>query len=485
MGSIHIKESHKGLLHKKLGVDKGDKIPVSKLKVKSTDNSTTKKQKIFAQNARKWNKKEDGTKDLTYNKGCKYKMKSGTRQIETEGREPVFTEDGKLISYNPNEPTHKEGGVNAIVVPKDRYSDYSLKLHNSTSKTKIFPEGSSIITAEKGLNIEALNAYSKGDKAKLNKIINSMPKDGKMKYRNGGKLGYKDYGTSRNGGDYFDINNIQTIDDTKYNPVGFPLPTNIINPNPIKQSSLLAKNANKIGAFADNKAVNNETLLNKDTTGNNLNNLASGLVSTIGSIGSVYGATAPIWRNAQLGKQKAELTKRPYLNKIQLNDNYNIQPQLNNVYNSYKNQLGFVNDRTGTIQNRRALSQSALNNKTNQTNEILAQKANYINDLNNRQVMTNSDIAAKNLSLKNQYETYDAMNRAKKADATSKAMEEVGAFSGDLSRHLAANKQNTYNQEMYKKYFDTLENNNDLSRYKEVGIKSNKKGVKNLKYKNK
>jgi hypothetical protein len=341
------------------------------------------------------------------------------------------------------------------------------------------------------LNIEALNAYNKGDKVKLNKIINSMPKDGKMKYRNGGKLGYKDYGTSRNGGDYFDINNIQTINDTKYNPVGFPLPTNIINPNnqensnSIKQPSLLAKNANKIGAFAGGKSVNNGTLPNKDTTNNNLENLGSGLVSAIGSIGSVYGATAPIWRNAQLGKQKAELTKRSYLNKIQLNDNYNIQPQLNNVYNSYKNQLGFVNDRTGTIQNRRALSQSALNNKTNQTNEILAQKANYINDLNNKQVMTNSEIASRNLALKNQYETYDAMNRAKKADATSKAMEEVGAFSGDLSRHLAANRQNTYNQEMYKKYFDTLENNNDLSKYKEVGIKVNKKGVKNLKYKNK
>jgi hypothetical protein len=425
---------------------------------------------------------------------CKLKYKKGTknlRQIETEGREPVFTKDGKLISYNPNEPTHKEGGVNAVVVPEDKYSDYALKLHNSTSKTKIFPEGSSIVTAEKGLNIEALNAYNKGDKVKLNKIINSMPKDGKMKYRNGGKLGYKDYGTSRNGGDYFDINNIQTINDTKYNPVGFPLPTNIINPNnqensnSIKQPSLLAKNANKIGAFAGGKSVNNGTLPNKDTTNNNLENLGSGLVSAIGSIGSVYGATAPIWRNAQLGKQKAELTKRSYLNKIQLNDNYNIQPQLNNVYNSYKNQLGFVNDRTGTIQNRRALSQSALNNKTNQTNEILAQKANYINDLNNKQVMTNSEIASRNLALKNQYETYDAMNRAKKADATSKAMEEVGAFSGDLSRHLAANRQNTYNQEMYKKYFDTLENNNDLSKYKEVGIKVNKKGVKNLKYKNK
>lgn len=418
---------------------------------------------------------------------CKLKYKKGTknlRQIETEGREPVFTKDGKLISYNPNEPTHKEGGVIGLVVPEDKYSDYALKLHNSTSKTKIFPEGSSIVTAEKGLNIEALNAYNKGDKVKLNKIINSMPKDGKMKYKDGvnsikptrGGLGYytispeelnarnnmamDNYAKAR--GDFGDL---QDSYDAQ------------------KQYSDLY-NDQKNSWLAQAKYSPNSSL-DKPKNKSSQNSLSSGLVNTIGSIGSVYGATAPIWRNAQLGKQKAELTKRSYLNKIQLNDNYNIQPQLNNVYNSYKNQLGFVNDRTGTIQNRRALSQSALNNKTNQTNEILAQKANYINDLNNKQVLTNSDIASRNLALKNQYETYDAMNRAKKADATSKAMEEVGAFSGDLSRHLAANRQNTYNQEMYKKYFDTLENNNDLSKYKEVGIKVNKKGVKNLKYKNK
>lgn len=404
----------------------------------------------------------------------KLKYKKGTRQIETEGREPVFTKDGKLISYNPNEPTHKEGGVIGLVVPEDKYSDYALKLHNSTSKTKIFPEGSSIITAEKGLNVEALNAYSKGDKSKLNKIINSMPKDGKMKYKDGvngirptrGGLGYYNISPEElNARDQEDAYNAQM----KYS-----------NLNKMKNQALAYNSQDKYSKLYDNS-----TTPSNNTTNNNLNNLASGLVSTIGSIGSVYGATAPIWRNAQLGKQKAELTKRSYLNKVQLNDNYNIQPQLNNVYNSYKNQLGFVNDRTGTIQNRRALAQSALNNKTNQTNEILGQKANYINDLNNKQVMMNADIAGKNLSLKNQYETYDAMNRAKKADATSKAMEEVGAFSGDLSRHLAANKQNTYNQEMYKKYFDTLEDNNNLSKFKEVGIKTNKKGVKNLKYKNK
>ena len=51
---IHIKESHKGLLHKSLGVPQGKKIPASKLTVKSSDSPAVKKRKVFAQNAKKW-----------------------------------------------------------------------------------------------------------------------------------------------------------------------------------------------------------------------------------------------------------------------------------------------------------------------------------------------------------------------------------------------------------------------------------------------
>ena len=59
----------------------------------------------------------------------KYKLKTGTsvfkqpRMIETEGREPIFSPkkaDGTrdLLYYNPNDPTHEEGGVKAMVIPK-------------------------------------------------------------------------------------------------------------------------------------------------------------------------------------------------------------------------------------------------------------------------------------------------------------------------------------------------------------------------------
>ena len=57
--AINIKPSHKGLLHKNLGVPQGRKIPVSKLAVKSTDSEAVRKRKQFAINAKKW-KHEDG-----------------------------------------------------------------------------------------------------------------------------------------------------------------------------------------------------------------------------------------------------------------------------------------------------------------------------------------------------------------------------------------------------------------------------------------
>jgi hypothetical protein len=59
-GGIHIKKSHKGLLHKNLGVKAGHKIPASKLAVHKGDSAALKKRKVFAQNAKKWHHEEGG-----------------------------------------------------------------------------------------------------------------------------------------------------------------------------------------------------------------------------------------------------------------------------------------------------------------------------------------------------------------------------------------------------------------------------------------
>lgn len=54
-GGIHIKKSHQGLLHKNLGVAKGQKIPPKKLsKALHSDNPKVKKRAVFAENAKHW-----------------------------------------------------------------------------------------------------------------------------------------------------------------------------------------------------------------------------------------------------------------------------------------------------------------------------------------------------------------------------------------------------------------------------------------------
>lgn len=54
---IKIKKSHKGLLHKDLGVPEGEPIPAKKLaQAKNSKNPAVRKRATFAQNAKSWGK---------------------------------------------------------------------------------------------------------------------------------------------------------------------------------------------------------------------------------------------------------------------------------------------------------------------------------------------------------------------------------------------------------------------------------------------
>jgi hypothetical protein len=56
-GGIQIKKSHKGELHKDLGVPAGHKIPAEKLaKAAKSKDPAVKKRAVFAENAKKWGK---------------------------------------------------------------------------------------------------------------------------------------------------------------------------------------------------------------------------------------------------------------------------------------------------------------------------------------------------------------------------------------------------------------------------------------------
>ncbi len=53
--AIHIKASHKGLLHRDLGVKAGAPIPAKKLAAaKNSDSAAVRKRAVFAENAKKW-----------------------------------------------------------------------------------------------------------------------------------------------------------------------------------------------------------------------------------------------------------------------------------------------------------------------------------------------------------------------------------------------------------------------------------------------
>lgn len=55
-GGIHIKASHKGLLHKDTKTPEGKKISPEKLsKAKNSSDPAVRKRAVFAENAKKWN----------------------------------------------------------------------------------------------------------------------------------------------------------------------------------------------------------------------------------------------------------------------------------------------------------------------------------------------------------------------------------------------------------------------------------------------
>lgn len=54
-GGIHIKASHKGLLHEDTGTPKGKKIPADKIeKAAHSKDAAVRKRAVFAENAKKW-----------------------------------------------------------------------------------------------------------------------------------------------------------------------------------------------------------------------------------------------------------------------------------------------------------------------------------------------------------------------------------------------------------------------------------------------
>lgn len=93
----------------------------------------------------------------------KYKVKTKEpRLIETEGREPIFSpkkSDGTrdLLYYNPNDPTHEEGGVKAVVMPRNKYNTGVSNLMPRRSKVSLLGSGKMAVGA-KQIKVDDLNS---------------------------------------------------------------------------------------------------------------------------------------------------------------------------------------------------------------------------------------------------------------------------------------------------------------------------------------
>ena len=107
-------------------------------------------------------KYDSSTNAQAFAKRGKYKVKTKQpRMIETEGREPIFSpkkKDGTrdLLYYNPNDPTHEEGGVKAVVMPRKKYNSGASNLMPRRSKVSLLGSGNMAVGA-KQLKVNNLN----------------------------------------------------------------------------------------------------------------------------------------------------------------------------------------------------------------------------------------------------------------------------------------------------------------------------------------
>ena len=375
-------------------------------------------------------------------KNLRYKMKAGSREIETEGREPIFSpkkSDGTrdLLYYNPNDPTHKEGGVKAVIVPKSKYkmsSDSSLKV----------PEGSAIVTANAGKNKQAIEAYKKKDYKKLDKVINQMPEDNPKKKKAGGwgstdLLSYnssnKDVPTAR-------------LDDEEET-------TSLVTDLDMKNK----KTSTPISAYdnTDTGKVKGKSSISTD----GLAGMASGLYNVAKGI-----------------RDKPVKTERRYLKSEGYKYKDRSAPQRRAAEEQMRVESNNIRNATGGsggtfLANQSMASANRFKNMSDINNQEAAKRDNIENanvDLRNKQ-------QAANLQAANQYDDTDLQHKGKQSEYVGKGIEQVS----NVAQMRELNKNRATSDEYKTQLIGT--GKYKMKDGKVVPTDEAKKGKKNLKYK--
>lgn len=198
---IHIKKENRGLLHENLGVPKGEKIPASKLKIKSTDSPAVKKRKQFAINAKKFKHKEGGFLGELDNQlegiggiaGATGNLIQGIQIFGQERKNKKQAEQflqlsqivGQAAGLPPDLPQRRYvRPEDNLVNPGELYSPYG------TGTNYLAKDGKKIPSYQNGNPIDLLTGISgEGNEGNVGNMLGSLIGGGKGQQSGAGKIG--------------------------------------------------------------------------------------------------------------------------------------------------------------------------------------------------------------------------------------------------------------------------------------------------------
>jgi len=390
---------------------------------KSDDKKEYKKQSKELKKYKKLDKKEDIAE-------------GEEREIETEGREPIFSDkdangNRKLLYYNPNDPTHSEGGVKAKVVKKGKY-----KMKSGESKLTI-PEGSAIVTAKNNDNKKALMAYKRGDKQTLEKIINKMPVDKPSKKK-------KDDGNLY----------IKLLNYGKEIPQEVDLQTSAVN--------IIDGKEVPVGSTGNLKTGNQGKKKKQK-----IDSINQGLNKALTSAPAIYNTGKGLFGRVQK-------TERNYYNPELLKYKDASDPLRKAAQDEYTQTREEVRRGAPNASTYLANSQMAANQRYKRREGIENNEVQRQTDINNQNVGLKNQAKMANLELRNQYNDMDLQNKSRKDDYLAKGLEQGSS----LAQMSTLNKNREKSDEallgvLKSKNFKFNRDSNEVTTYN--------KGSKNLK----
>lgn len=279
----------------------------------------------------------------------KYKLKSKQpRMIETEGREPIFSPkkaDGTrdLLYYNPNDPTHDEGGVKAVVMPKaqkgkkstkpftwkpsENVSDFEQAKRMASNKSASYKQKQKDSLPEDLIELvdpsgtlsydDVMRSYDRTGLSKETAIeaVGALPLLKYMKLLNAPKTAYKEYMLSRAlryAGKGAAGYQAKEMSEEKYNKGT----NNLMPKRPASKYSLVGNGMMAVGSKQLKVNTLNDTALSSNLTGMPAVNAANKFIQPTAGISQVARNIPEVRRKEKINTPRSHKKVNPDLNKI-------------------------------------------------------------------------------------------------------------------------------------------------------------------------